>query len=257
MTTFVPCKFIAHLPVEERPRPDGEAILTACGVSVWFPGMERGKSSRIPDRLSWKIDDALSAEAQADGVNMPVELHPNVWLHWCRRCQRPFIGLSGAKICSDECRTLAKRDSIRKASAKRGRRRAEASEARTSACRHCGEHLPARRSSKRFCSVKCRVAAHRGAPATYVVEWPDIGETPEAQWFAWGATYTKALDRQIADLRSMLSAAQCGYLDRATLKNVMERGVALQAERAKLVAIGVSTPASQAPSRPNALAAIP
>ena len=99
----------------------------------------------------------------------------------------PFIDLPHAQMCSDECRLEAKRDAVRRASAKRAKRRAEASDARTSACRHCGERLPARRSTKRFCSVGCRVAAHRGAPVTYVVEWPDIGETAEAEWIAWGA----------------------------------------------------------------------
>ena len=69
---------------------------------------------------------------------------------------------------------------------------------------------------------------------TFVVEWPDIGETSEAAWAAWGAAYAAALDRQIADLRSLGAAAQCGYLDAATLRMALERGVALQAERAAL-----------------------
>jgi hypothetical protein len=137
-------------------------------------------------------------------------------------------------MCSDACRAEAKRDAVRRASAKRAKRRAEASQARTSACRHCGERLPARRSTKQFCSVGCRVAAHRGAPATFVVEWPDIGETAEAAWIAWAASETAALDRKIADMRSLGAAAQCGYLDAASLKSVMHRALAPEAERAKL-----------------------
>ena len=121
---------------------------------------------------------------------MPVGLTPGVWLLRCRRCKAPFIELPHAKMCSDACRAEAKQDGVRRAGAKRPKRRAEASNARTSACRHCGERLPARRSTKRFCSVRCRVAAHRGAPATYVVEWPDIGETSEAAWVAWAASET-------------------------------------------------------------------
>jgi hypothetical protein len=55
-------------------------------------------------------------------------------------------------------------------SAKRSRRRYEVRNALTSVCRHCGKRQTALRSSKRFCSVTCRVAAHRGAPATFRAE---------------------------------------------------------------------------------------
>jgi hypothetical protein len=78
------------------------------------------------------------------------------------------------------------------------------------------------------------VAKHRGAPATFTAEMVDTVETPEAAWTAWGAHYAAALDRQFADVQMMLRAAQCGYLDAATLKRIMERAYALQAERAKL-----------------------
>ena len=35
---------------------------------------------------------------------------------------------------------------------------------------------------------------------------------------------------EIANVRSIVSAAQCGYLDRDTLKAMMEHALALQAE---------------------------
>ena len=224
-------KWIAHVPVEEwrDPHDASYSAFKAAGVTLMLK-----PPCRIPDCESWRLEDALKAKAAAEGVNMPVALDPGVWLLRCKRCKAPFIDLPHARMCSDACRADAKRDAVRRASAKRAARRAEASQARTSTCRHCGERLPARRSSKRFCSVGCRVAAHRGAPATYVVQWPDTGETPEAAWLAWGAAYRAALDRQIADMRSLGAAAQCGYLDAATLRMVLERSVALQAERAKL-----------------------
>ena len=221
-------KWIEHVPVEVRPSNDG-ANFYACGV--WL--LDR-KPHRLSDRDCWALEDALKAKAAAEGVNMEVALHPSAWLLHCRRCKAPFIGLPDAKVCSDACRAEAKRDAVRRASAKRSKRRAEASDARTSACRHCGERLPARRATKRFCSVGCRVAAHRGAPATYVVEWPDIGETAESEWRAWGATYVAGLDRQIYDTKTILGAAKAGYVGAATLRRVMERALALQAERAKL-----------------------
>ena len=68
---------------------------------------------------------------------------------------------------------------------------------------------------------------------TYVVEWPDIGETPETGWVPWAASGTAALDHQIYDVRSLLGAAKCGYIGRADLKALMDRAYALQAERAK------------------------
>ena len=220
------CNFISRVPVAER-----SGRLYALGVPLWLD-----PPCRISDDPYWKIDEALSAKAAAEGVNMPVALNPGVWLIRCRRCNAPFIGLPSTKICSDECRAETKRDAVRLASAKRAKRRAEASNARTSACRHCGERLPARRSTKRFCSVGCRVAAHRGAPATFVVEWPDIGETPEAGWAAWGAAYIATLDRQIADMQSVLAGlALVGTNDLAFMERMAERVMALQAERAKLV----------------------
>jgi hypothetical protein len=226
-----PCEFITHVPVEERPSSDGVGVtLRAAGVIVW-----PGEIGRLPDNIYVKIDRALNAQAVARGSNMPVALHPSVWLKRCRRCQTPFIGLPETRLCSDACRAHAKRDSVRKASAKRSARRSEASRERTSTCRHCGERLPASRSSKRFCSIRCRVARHRGAPATFVAELPDTVETPEAAWIAWAATTTAALDRQIADMQSVLGAMKIvGTNDLAFMERLADRVIAMQAERATL-----------------------
>jgi hypothetical protein len=219
--------FISRVPVAER-----SGRLYALGVPLWLD-----PPCRISDDPYWKIDEALSAKAAAEGVNMPVALDPSVWLIRCRRCQAPFIGLPSTKMCSDECRAESRRDSVRKALVKRTQRRAEASNARACMCRHCGERLPARRSTKRFCSVGCRVAAHRGVPPTFVVEWPDIGETPEAGWAAWGAAYIATLDRQIADVQSVLAGlALVGTNDLAFMERLAERVMAMQAERTKLIA---------------------
>lgn len=166
-----------------------------------------------------KIDHALNAKAIADGVNMPVGLTPGVWLKRCRRCKAPFIDLPHVRLCSDACRLEAKRDAALRSKAKRaGRawRERRSDERGDSICGQCGKRRRALRMTRRFCSVKCRVAAHRGVPA----------QPPEPMTL-------EELDREIYDMRSLLRAAQCGYLDAATLERVMDRALALQAERAE------------------------
>jgi hypothetical protein len=153
-------KFITRVPVEER-----GGRLYALGVPLWLD-----PPCRLSDAVYLKIDGAVHAKAAASGSNMPVGLDPRVWLHRCRCCNAPFIGPSEARLCPNACRAVAKRDSVRKASAKRSQRRYEVRNALTSVCRHCGKRQTALRSSKRFCSVTCRVAAHRGAPATFRAE---------------------------------------------------------------------------------------
>jgi hypothetical protein len=132
-----PPDFFTTVPVE-----DNHGRLSAAGVPI------RCDVGHLPEKLYVNIDRALNAKAAASGANMPVALDPDVCLIRCRRCNAPFIGLPRAKLCSDPCRADAARASVRKANAKRGERRAAASNDRTSVCRHCGERLPARRSSR-------------------------------------------------------------------------------------------------------------
>jgi hypothetical protein len=85
----------------------------------------------------------------------------------CRHCDRRFYrtGYYGF-YCSDRCQSLA--DAPRRAARiaafvkTRSERRADNRETN---CDHCGEPIEAKRSTMRFCSVKCRVAAHRAAPS--------------------------------------------------------------------------------------------
>jgi hypothetical protein len=220
-------KFITRVPVEVR-----GGRLYALGVPVWLD-----PPCRLSNAVYLKIDEAVHAKVAASGSNMPVGLDPRVWLHRCRCCKAPFIGQSEARLCSDACRAAAKRDSVRRASAKRSQRRYEVRNALTSVCRHCGKRQTALRSSKRFCSVTCRVAAHRGAPATFRAETPDTHETPATIWASWAASTTAALDRQIADVQQVLGTLKIvGTNDPAFMQGLAERVLALQAERAKLTA---------------------
>ena len=220
--------FISRVPVAER-----GGRLYALGVPLMLD-----PPRRIPEGVYMKIDDALNANAAASGSNMTAGLDPAVWLMHCKCCQAPFIALPETRLCSDACRALAKHDSVRKASAKRSARRAEVRNALTSVCRHCGKGQTALRSSKRFCSVTCRVAAYRGAPSTFRAETPDTHETPAAAGAAWVASTAAALDRQIAVMQSVLGALKTVGSDPTYLRQVMERTLALQAARAKLAAAG-------------------
>jgi hypothetical protein len=141
--------FITHVPVAER-----GGRLTALGVLLWLD-----PPCRIPDDPYYKISDAVAVAALKAGANMPTALHPRAWLHRCRRCKAPFIALQSARLCSDECRTGARSDSVRKASAKRSVSRSGRNETRI--CRHCGRETQTARATKRFCGVRCRVAWHR------------------------------------------------------------------------------------------------
>ena len=76
----------------------------------------------------------------------------------CRQCGRKYWRnyRSGGVYCSDRCAALARRA---KYATTQGAARAAARAGRK--CEGCGEPLRAARSTKRFCSVRCRVAAFR------------------------------------------------------------------------------------------------
>jgi hypothetical protein len=141
----------------------------------------------------------------------------------CRRCNAPFIALPSAKLCSDECRALAKHDTAIRSKMKRAGRpvdeRLSGRGGRPFVCRQCGKRSAAFRWTKQFCSVRCRVAAHRGSPA----------QPPEPMT-------AEELDREIADVQSVLGALKIIGSDRAEMRGLMERVLALQAERAKVKA---------------------
>jgi hypothetical protein len=144
-------KLIHRLPVVES-----HGRLYALGVPLWLD-----PPCRVSDDHCWKIDDALATKAAAEGANRPVALSPSAWLHRCARCWAPFIDVSEARLCSDQCRAQAKRESVRRASAKRSQRRAKEHAERTVTCRQCGKAVGASRSTRHYCTPACRVAWHR------------------------------------------------------------------------------------------------
>ena len=85
----------------------------------------------------------------------------NWWGHDCRICEHRWytIDKTHRSYCSDECRRVqdARRNRTARAREKRPLPIIE--------CEHCGQPVDAERSTRRFCSSRCRVAAHRAKPA--------------------------------------------------------------------------------------------
>jgi hypothetical protein len=87
----------------------------------------------------------------------------------CEICKKRFFhaspvghaGYFSADVCSDKC-AVERRNIVR-----RLRRREQASERQMNLsdqnCFHCGEPIKANRKTRCYCSVRCRVAAHRAA----------------------------------------------------------------------------------------------
>jgi ribosomal protein L24E len=81
----------------------------------------------------------------------------------CRACAKPFEG-TVQRCCSEKCSKAMQEAWFKQRNA---RRRAERAEARgTLACERCGASFIPVRTSARFCSTKCRVAAHRNPEHT-------------------------------------------------------------------------------------------
>jgi endogenous inhibitor of DNA gyrase (YacG/DUF329 family) len=79
----------------------------------------------------------------------------------CRHCGRKFHHLRQGgggtpHYCSDQCAGIAHQAAVSKS-----RSEQRALERADRACATCGKPITAKRSTMRFCSVKCRVAAHR------------------------------------------------------------------------------------------------
>ena len=75
----------------------------------------------------------------------------------CQHCKRKFYGRwRNVKFCSPAC-LQAERNKTR-----REDREDRLSELRERTCEHCGEEMPGlERASRRYCSNRCRQAAHR------------------------------------------------------------------------------------------------
>jgi hypothetical protein len=82
----------------------------------------------------------------------------------CRHCRREFYRTKhySGLYCSDRCQRLANAPRRTRWIARFIKARSEERASnRKHYCEHCDNPIDAKRSTMRFCSVKCRVAAHR------------------------------------------------------------------------------------------------
>jgi hypothetical protein len=89
---------------------------------------------------------------------LPETVWKSIGIRNCIHCHRWFEGKKNIGYCSDWCRAAAL--AARRAAWIEHRSAARAA-ARQEYCYHCGKAMLAVRSTKRFCSARCRAAAAR------------------------------------------------------------------------------------------------
>jgi hypothetical protein len=151
--------------IAER-RADG--VYVAAGVELIEPEY-RHQSPRAPGgawvtpSLIVRLGDKLGSKTakrlrEATGHRDPYQVSYNrpTVLKACR-CSAVFVGDPSSRhcpACKREAALHATRAAVRRLRAKRRPPLAQQ-------CRRCGAPMTAKRSTKAFCSEKCRVAAHR------------------------------------------------------------------------------------------------
>ena len=145
-----------------------DAVYIAAGVELIEPEtrhqstrgdwVEPSRVARLGDKLGWQTAKRLrkaTGHRSFSYTRTPV-------LKACA-CSAVFVGDSCSRhcpACKREADLLSTRTAVRRLRAKRRPPRPLALQ-----CRQCGAPMMAKRSTKAFCSEKCRVAAHRqGSP---------------------------------------------------------------------------------------------
>jgi hypothetical protein len=146
-------------------RADG--VYIAAGVELIEPEtrhestrggwVEPSRVTRLGDRLRWQTAKRLREAIRHRDASVGL-YHRTPVLKACH-CSAVFVGdpcTRHCPACKREADLLATRTAVRRFRAKR---RPPAPLALQ--CRQCGAPMTAKRSTKAFCSEKCRVAAHR------------------------------------------------------------------------------------------------
>jgi hypothetical protein len=142
-------------------RADG--VYVAAGVELIEPefrhnfGVRPARVARPGDKLGSETAKRLG-EATGHRDAYRVSYHRPPVLKACA-CSAVFVGDSCSRhcpACKREADLLSTRAAVRRLRAKRRPPRPLALQ-----CRQCGAPMMAKRSTKAFCSEKCRVAAHR------------------------------------------------------------------------------------------------
>jgi hypothetical protein len=142
---------ITTLPADSVRRVERSLACEAI-PKLWAPLLRRLSKLQAEQ---WQVE---GAKRESDGKERfekpgPVELpHPGD-AEECRHCGTKFYTVSRRPhaYCSDRC-------AVARATKARSERRAAD---RNDTCDHCGKPIRARRSTMKFCSIRCRVAAHR------------------------------------------------------------------------------------------------
>lgn len=116
------------------------------------------------ENSAWKRRTWGSRSTPPDPIKMPRPKWGTPIVE-CRHCGRGFyVGQRcfGTSYCSDKCKRAANAVGYVKA-----RSESRAAERKDLCCERCSKKLTAQRSTARFCSVRCRVAAHRQAAASH------------------------------------------------------------------------------------------
>jgi hypothetical protein len=148
-------RYISTLPVDAVRKKDSGRIVPI--LELWAP--------LLCSLTRWRRrDDAWAQFFNAIGSPRKPQMPPYVWpeprLCSCQHCGREFYRLSGSgRYCSDVC-TKASR-AVRNEAMAKSRSEARAAARADRHCARCNEPIIAQRSTSIFCSVRCRVAAHR------------------------------------------------------------------------------------------------
>jgi hypothetical protein len=108
----------------------------------------------------------------SEGPCRPIKVPPPLeyWgKHYCRHCDRVFYKADKGptqnggvmRYCSDKCVAAAHRACMAGVVKAKAKAKARAAARANRKCATCGKPIKAQRSTMKFCSVRCRVAAHR------------------------------------------------------------------------------------------------
>jgi hypothetical protein len=134
-------------------------------ADLWAPLLRSLDQERKQDWEGWVKAGLDSADRPPEPITVP---HP-YYKRICRHCGRAFYKADkgprqngGVPLyCSDKCVAAVHSAAMRPIVKARSQARAAARANRK--CATCGKPIKAQRSTMRYCSVKCRVSAHRNA----------------------------------------------------------------------------------------------
>jgi hypothetical protein len=115
------------------------------------------KTARVGDKLGWHAEKQLRAATGSD-EHGPPGVRRTQMLKRCA-CSAVFVGDQSARHCPACKRDANLRATLAAVRRLRAKRRPPLALAQQ--CRQCNAPMTAKRSTKAFCSEKCRVAAHR------------------------------------------------------------------------------------------------